>query len=106
MQGRVADEAESIFGGRPKSSVPGVSIDTRSGKWRVASLQRWGVKSQSLACANSQEAAEAIAATHFPRLEAAAAESKLQDEIVAVKAELKSQVHISGEAACRVRVIS
>ena len=95
-QGRFIDKPESAAEGRPKSSVPGVSFDTRSGKWRVGSLQRWGVKSQSLAYAISQAAAEKIVATHFPRLVAAAAEGKLQEEIVAVRAELKAQVHIRG----------
>jgi hypothetical protein len=57
-------------------------------------LRGWGVERRELVPFKSREEAELIAATYFPRLEAAAAAGipSFEEELAAVKAELRVQV--------------
>lgn len=59
---------------------------------RVQTLQRWGIKPQSVATVLLQEEADAIAVTSCPRLEAEIAEGRFEAELAAVRGEIKTQV--------------
>lgn len=75
-----------------QSAVPGVTYDKRSGRWTVKTLQRWNVKPRKIISTSSQEEEEAIPQAYFSRLEAAAAKSRFEKELAAVKAELRVQI--------------
>lgn len=78
---------------RGKSSVPGVYFDTNKWrKWRVRTLARWGPPRRWLEACRSQKEAEAIQMRFFPRLEAAAAAGKFDEEFARVKAEIVNEV--------------
>lgn len=89
MQARYPFQEEAAAEG--KSTVSDVMYHTAS-TWGVKTLQWGGVERQSLGYFSSQEEAEAVAETYFPRLEAAAAEGKLDDALAEVRAELAAQV--------------
>ena len=61
-------------------------------------MRGWGVERRELVPFKSREEAELIAATYFPRLEAAAAAGipSFEEELAAVKAELRVQVRWVG----------
>ena len=86
-------QARAKAGADGKSPVAGVY--RHRDRWQVQTLHRWGVKQQRhLGSFKSREEAEFIAATYFPRLEAAAAAGapSFEEELAAVKAELRVQV--------------
>lgn len=75
-----------------KSPVTGVTYDPGARKWLAFTSVRWSDRRSQLACVKTREAAEAVANTYFPRLEAAVAEGKYEEELAAVKADLRAQV--------------
>lgn len=83
-------DAKAVAAG--KSVVPGVKRHARGVRWIVTTLFRWDVKQRHMAYTWTKEEAEAIARTYHPRLQAAAAEGRIEEEFAAVKAELRSQV--------------
>lgn len=86
MQAQAKAEAEG------KSAVRGVFRCKTTKRWSLRTLQKWGPKQRRLATANTREEAEVLAETYFPRLKAAAADGKFDDEFAAVRAEIKAQV--------------
>lgn len=71
-----------------KSALPGVTFSKMRGIWTVRPLARWGdIPRHMHWVAGSRAKAEAIQRTYFPRLEAAAAEGRFDEEFAAVKAE-------------------
>lgn len=82
----VQAQAKAVTEG--KSAVAGVTYHKHIRRWCVQTLSRWGVQHRHLATAKSREEAEAIAATYYPRLQAAAAEGSFEEEFVTVKASL------------------
>ena len=77
-----------------KSAVAGVH--RHGDRWKVVTLQGWGLPARYVASFGSQEEARLVATTYFPRLEAAAAAGgpSFEEELSAVKAELRVQVRL------------
>ena len=89
---RLQIRAKTVADG--KSAVAGVHA--YGDRWQVKTPHRWGVKQRHLAYVNTREEAELIAATYSPRLKAAAATggTSFEEELSAVKAELRVQVRL------------
>lgn len=85
---------------RGKVSATGLTYNDNDRRWKISTLYRWGAgPSRALSfTANSQEEAEAIAATFFPRLEMAAAAGKeaFDEDFTSAKAEIKALVRFQG----------
>lgn len=85
-------QADAKAAAAGKSLVLGVTRHSQGVRWIVTTLLRWDVKQRHMAYACTKEEAEAIARAYHPRLQAAAAEGRIEEEFAAVKAELRSPV--------------
>ena len=94
-------QAQAAATAEGASQLPGVSYSKRRGVWTVRPLSRWNVQPRYAHwVASSRAGAESIQAMSFPRLEAAAAEGRADEEYVLVREELHEQVRRGAPLRC------